>query len=49
MRCEARIRSTTKNLEFEEIFDSFNVDMMNFIATKTLSILSDTFSKNDFD
>ena len=49
MRCEARIGSTTKNLEFEEIFNSFNVDMMKFISRKTLSMLSDTFLKNDFD
>ena len=48
MQCEARIGSTTKNLQFEEIFDSLNVDMMKFIARKTLFILSDAFLKNDF-
>ena len=47
--CEAPIGSTTKNLEFEEIFNSFNVDMMKFISRKTLFMLSDRFLKNDFD
>ena len=49
MRCEARIGSNLKNLEFEEIFNSFNVDMMKFISRKTLFILSDIFLNNDFD